>query len=253
MTPLHRRLGRFLNYLVTGTLANCEAARQAVIVDERPAPETVLVLENGVDLDPFRHIAQAGFINPPGKRRIGVVANLRPVKGLLPFVEAAAQVYVAHPGVTFHVVGEGDFRPTLEQRARELGLDGHFQLPGSSKNVPAFLSSLDIAVLPSFSEGMSNAILEYMAAGRAIVATSVGATVQLIEDGVHGLLVPPGKPQFLANAIIRLLDDPKLAERLGTAARNRAWHKYSREAMVRRFESFYRNLVLGGSLAACGV
>src|ERR1700751_3099138 len=118
-----------------------------------------------------------------------------------------------------------------------------FQLVGTQSAVPDFLAALDVAVLTSRAEGMSNAVLEYMAAARPIVATAVGATPELIRDGVHGLLVPPGDPGALAAAMDRLLTDRSLACRLAEAARERAVKRYSRSAMVRRFESFYTRLV----------
>jgi L-malate glycosyltransferase len=116
--------------------------------------------------------------------------------------------------------------------------------------VPAFLGSLDVAVLCSRSEGMSNAILEYMAAGRPIVATLVGANSQLIENEQTGLLVPPGDPSRLAGAICRLLRDPGWAAQLGAAARRRCQENYSRERSVRRFEDFFLALAsrAGGGL-----
>src|SRR5262249_13308183 len=118
-----------------------------------------------------------------------------------------------------------------------------FHLPGSVKDVPGFLARLDVAVLPSRAEGMSNAVLEYMAAGRPVVATAVGATPEPIADGQHRPLVPPGDPGRLAAALDRLLRDPDLARRLGAAARRRARDRYGRPAMVRRFQAFYESLV----------
>jgi glycosyltransferase involved in cell wall biosynthesis len=250
MTPTHRRLGRILNRLVTGTVTNCEACRQALLADERPSPESVVVLENGVDLGPFLGIPPARATQPGELRQVGAVANLRPVKGIDCLVEAAGLVTAAHADVEFRVAGEGPARPALERRLAELGLGDRFALPGTVSDIPAFLASLDVAVLCSRSEGMPNAILEYMAAGRAIVATAVGGSVSLIEDGVHGLLVPPQDPAALAAAIGRLLQDPELAARLGSAARRRAREKYSREVMVRTFEAFYRQLVLEGRTLA---
>jgi glycosyltransferase involved in cell wall biosynthesis len=147
--------------------------------------------------------------------------------------------------VSFPIAGEGELRPDLEKLVSDLGLADRVFLPGTIDDVPGFLSELDIAVLCSKSEGMSNAILEYMAAGKAIVATAVGGNVQLLEHERTGLLVPAGDPHSLAEAIRRLLDDPALAIRLARAARQRVEDRYSREAMVRRFEDFYEQLLWG--------
>jgi glycosyltransferase involved in cell wall biosynthesis len=241
-TPLHRRLGRALNVFTTRTIANCAAARRALLEAEQPRPETVVVLENGVDLDRFAGIpalTARAVVEP----HIGVVANLRLVKGLKEFISAAVRVSLRYPRARFSVVGEGEMRAELERQVAAEGLAGRFKLPGCVSDVPGFLADLDVAVLSSHAEGMSNSVLEYMAAGRPIVATAVGATPDLIADGVHGLLVSPRDAARLADAIELLLDDRELAQRLGAAARRRALERYSREAMVRRFEAFYLSLV----------
>jgi L-malate glycosyltransferase len=240
MTPWHRRLSRCCAALSDGLIANCVACRNAVVSDEGLARERVVVLENGVDLSRF-----PDWDAQSGNHRVGVIANLRPVKGLDFFLRAAAVVRSEHPEVSFSIAGEGPERPMLERLAREIGLAKSLNLHGSISDVPGFLAGLDVAVLPSLSEGMSNALLEYMAAGRAIVATTVGNNVNMIEDGVTGLLVPPNEPIALAGAIDRLLNDPRMARRLGATARGRVEDEYSRKVMVRRFESFYRGLVGG--------
>jgi glycosyltransferase involved in cell wall biosynthesis len=242
LTPLHRRLGRWLNALTTGSVANCAAAREALLADERPRPETVVVLENGVDFTRFRDVPPVADRAGASPRRVGVVANLRPVKGLDVFLDAAERLAVAHSDLVFSVAGEGELRGELERSARERGLASRLQLLGPVRDVPGFLAGLDVAVLPSRAEGMSNALLEYMAAGRPVVATAVGAAPELIEDGAHGLLVPPGDAAGLAAAIDRLVRDPALAARLGDAARRRARDRYGREAMVERFTGFYERL-----------
>lgn len=240
MTPRHRLLGWLYNRLTTVTVANCEAARQALLRDEGPRPESVIVLENGVDLERFRAVPPLDPTVPP--RRVGAVANLRAVKGLDVLVRAAAAVCAEHPDAAFQVAGEGECRTELQRQIAEAGLAARFALPGQFRDIPAFLAGVDVAVLSSRAEGMSNAVLEYMAAGRAVVATAVGANGQLIEDGVHGLLVPPDDPGRLAAAVAGLLRNPARAARLGAAARRRAEERYSREAMVRRFERFYLDL-----------
>jgi glycosyltransferase involved in cell wall biosynthesis len=247
LTPLHRWLGRAFNVLTTTTVANCEAARQALLEAEQPRPESVVVLENGVDLGRFRNIPLP-MARPAAERaRVGVVANLRPVKGLDVFVDAAGRLREQHPRAVFEVAGEGELQEALKQQAEAVGLGDRFRLQGGVSDVPGFLAGLDVAVLCSHAEGMSNALLEYMAAGRPIVATAVGAAPNLIEDGVHGLLVPPGDAVRLAKAMGRLLGDRALARRLGESARRRALERYSRVAMVRRFEDFYERLLTGSS------
>lgn len=245
MTPTHRLLGRLLNRLVTATVTNCEASRQAVLADEQPAPESVLVMETGVDLARFEAVAPPG---PGTERRVGVVANLRPVKGLQVFVQAAALVNARHPEVVFQVAGDGAMRSALVEQAAALGLGDCFRLLGVVRDIPAFLAALEVAVLPSLAEGMSNAVLEYMAARRPVVATAVGGTVQLIDHEVHGLLVPPGDAEALARGMCRLLEDRGLAARLAGAARRRVEDGYSREARVRALEIFYHNLVHEGRI-----
>jgi glycosyltransferase involved in cell wall biosynthesis len=242
LTPLHRRLGRLLNRVATCSVTNCRAAAAALIAAEGPAPESVVVLENGVDLDRFERIAPLEMPPPGGVVRVGAVANLRRVKGLDVLIDSAAVLKTEHPQATFEIAGEGEERAALERRISDNGLTVRFELVGSTDDVSGFLSGLHVAVLCSHAEGMSNALLEYMAAGRAVVATQVGAAPDLIAHERHGLLVPPGDAAALAGAIGRLLREPALAMRLGHAARARATRQYGRAAMVRRFEDFYERL-----------
>jgi glycosyltransferase involved in cell wall biosynthesis len=242
LTPLHRRLGRWLNRLTTATVTNCTAARAALLEAEGPDPDSVSILENGVDLDRFLNLPAPG---PGGPPVVGMVANLRPVKGPDVFLQAAALLKDEYPDVRFAIAGEGELRPLLQRQAAELGLADRFQLPGSISDIPGFLAGVHVAVLSSQAEGMSNALLEYLAASRPVVATAVGATPDVIEPGRHGLLVPPGDAGGLAAAIGRLLRDPELARRLGKAGRQRV-RRFSRPAMVRRFEDYYERLTAGG-------
>lgn len=241
MTRVHRLLGRALNPITSRTITNCQAARQALLADERPSPHRVDVLPNGVDLDRFLTLAP-----PDGHTcRVGAVANLRPVKGLDLLVRAVGMLREQFPEIRLHIAGEGSERPRLEELSAQVGLADALHLPGAQRDVPAFLGNLDVAVLASRAEGMSNAVLEYMAAARPCVATAVGATPELIRHEQDGLLVPAEDAAALAAAIGRLLRDRELARRLAVSARTRAAEQYSRPAMVRRFEDFYTRLVHG--------
>jgi L-malate glycosyltransferase len=246
LTPTHRWLGRIVGRLANVTLTNCEQARQALLEAEGGPAGKVVVLENGVDLGRFTALSSPSF--PPGDspgakyQRIGVVANLRPVKGVDVFTRAAALLATEFPDATFHIAGQGEQRPELERLIDDLGLGGRFTLHGAIADVPSFLATLTVAVLPSHAEGMSNAVLEYMAAGRPIVATNVGANSHLLGGGEFGVLVPPGDPEALAAAIRRLLADPVGTSRMAAAARQHVQDNYSRDAMRLRFEDFYTRL-----------
>lgn len=243
LTRKHRLLNRLVGPFVDVTLTNTDAGKQVLIDAEGLPPGKVAVLANGVDLARF-----AGFPAPDTGRpvvRVGCVANLRPVKNVDGLMRAARRVCDRFPHVVFEVAGDGEQRAELERLHAELQLGERFVLRGSVSDVPGFLRALDVAVLPSHSEGMSNALLEYMAAGRAIVATAVGANPTLVRDGEHGLIVPPSDIPALAASIERLLADPPLAARLGMAASARAQSGYSRDAMRQRFEDFYHDLVHG--------
>lgn len=243
MTRIDRWLGRLHSRLVDATVVNCDACRDSIVADEWADPTSVHVVENGVELTPFARLAPPRFA-PNGRRprRVGLVANLRPVKEPHIFIEAARHIAEEHPDVEFHIAGEGTLRPYLESLIAELHLQQRVFLRGQVRDIPRFLGSIDLAVLCSRSEGASNAILEYMAAGRAIVATSVGGTPQLLEDGVHGLLVPPGDPVALAEALLKLLDEPALAARLAAAARQRVHERFDARHRARRYEALYEQL-----------
>jgi glycosyltransferase involved in cell wall biosynthesis len=248
LTPGHRLLGQVLNLFTTATVANCDAARRALLATERPRRERVYVLENGVDLERFLALPLPGsgpgtFVPGSPQRWVGAVANLRRVKGLDVFVSAVTLLAERFPEVSFCVAGEGEQRSELQEQVGQAALAGRFDLMGKQADIPSFLGRLDVAVLASRAEGMPNAVLEYMAAARPIVATAVGAVPELIANEVHGLLVPPDDAGALAAAIGRLLADRALAHRLAEAARQRAVERYGRPAMVRRFEEFYTRLV----------
>jgi glycosyltransferase involved in cell wall biosynthesis len=242
LTPRHRLLGRVVGRLGT-TLTNSEDGRHSLVQSERLTANRLAVIENGVDIDRFP------LTHPPATQRpdvrVGAVANLRVVKNIDGLIRVAAAIVRDHPRARFEIAGEGDQRPALEEQIRAAGLDHQFHLRGIVDNIPAFLARLDVAVLGSHSESMSNALLEYMA-GRAIVATNVGANRRLIRNEQEGLIVAAGDEAAMESAIRRYLNDGGVAVRLANAARHRAATHFSRTAMVRRFEAFYDSLMRTG-------
>lgn len=243
MTPRDRRVGRFINRWVDGTVANCEACRQTIVADWGVPAESVAIIPNGVDLSRFTVFGgKPPSCNGTAAQRVGIVANLRPVKNIELFIRAASRLAPSHPNVRFEIAGEGELRGPLQALIDSLGLHDCVTLRSTVADVPAFLDRLDVAVLCSLSEGSPNAIMEYMAAGLPTVATDVGGNTELVENEVTGLVVPSNDVKRLAAAIDRLLRDRALAARLGAIARERAFAQYSVEAQARRYEDFYRDL-----------
>lgn len=222
MSGFDARVARFYNrFFIDRIIANCDAARQAAIEQENARAADVIVISNAIDLDRFHSIGH-WTAKPSGQsRRVGMVGNLREVKGPDVFIRAAQTVIQAWPDTHFEIAGGGNSAP-YEELIDLLGLRKSVRLLGPVVDVPAFLATLDVAVLPSRAEGLSNALLEYLAAGRPIVATRVGANSELIEDEENGRLVESGNVKELAHAIISFLSDESAALGMARNARHTA-------------------------------
>lgn len=247
LTPKHRVMNRLLRPFVDLTLTNTDAGKAALIKRDGLSPDRVAVLENGVDTHRFNR-----FLLPDTSKkrvRVGCVANLRAVKNVDGLMRAAKLALDRHPHLRFEVVGEGDERERLQKLNAELGLGDRFVLKGSAADVAGFLRTVEIAVLPSHTEGMSNALLEAMSAGRAVIATDVGANSRLVQHEKSGLIVPTADDTALADAIDRYMEVPLRAAAYGAAARTRVEAEFSRSAATRRFEDFYERLVETGRSA----
>jgi len=238
-----RWLGCVSNWLSHSTIANCAAAKEAVIAQEFARPESVVVISNGINTERFADIPELSTSWGQRAPRIGAVANLRAVKGLDTLVRAAAQVIRRFPQAEFVVAGEGEQRGALERLIAQEDLQHRFHLVGASSDIPQFLSTLDIAVLPSQSEGLSNSLLEYMAAGRAVIATAVGGNTELISNERNGLLVSANDPGALADSIVRYLADPGFAANMGRAARVKILQEHAWTAATGRMVHHYRALM----------
>lgn len=240
MTARHRVLDRLIRPFVDTTLTNTTAGKRELVERGGYRSERVVVLENGVDTVRFNRFLFPDTSKP--RVRVGCVANLRAVKNIDGLMRAAQVALDRFPQLHFEVAGDGEQREELERLHTELGLGDRFKLRGSVTDVAAFLRTVDIAVLPSHSEGMSNALLEYMAAGRAVIATNVGANAELVRHGKDGLIVPPGDETALVDALGQMLANPLRAAGFGASARKRAEAEFSRDAMTRRFEAFYADI-----------
>lgn len=206
----------------------------------------VEVVYNGVELDggkPAPDVRRELGI-PPGVPLVGEVARLCDVKGQRELIEAVASV----PEARLVLVGVdlergGAFQAELEREADRLGVRDRVLFAGRRDDAAELLGQLDVVALPSWTEGLPLVLLEAMVRRRAVVATPVGGTPEVVADGETGLLVPSRDPGALAEAIRRLLADPELRGRMGDAGHRRAAERFSADAMFRRVLELYDEVV----------
>jgi len=239
LTPFQRRLQRWACAGCDHVLVHAHAVLLALAeqgYDER----RISVIPNGIDLARFPPRA------PADDPIVAVFSRLNRLKGIEYFLDAAARLLARFPHARFWIVGDSitpAYREELAARAEALSLRERTAFLGFRDDVPALLRQVSVSVLPSLSEGLSNVVLEAMAAGVPVVATAVGGTPELIRHGETGLLVPPRDAAALSAAIGSLLEDPARANALGAAARREAAQRFSLQAMVRETERLYERLL----------
>ncbi|ATB47367.1 spore coat polysaccharide biosynthesis glycosyltransferase ExoK [Corallococcus macrosporus] len=231
-------------------VGNAEAIRHQLITEEGLPPSRVSVIHNGLDLPRFEARRREGLRGPlpdTGDAPVVVhVANMNhPVKRQEDLLLALAQL--RHAGLRLHafLVGDGPRRPGLEKLAGELGVSDTVHFLRHRTDVPAIYARATFGVLCSTAEGMSNAVMEGMAAGLPMVVTRVGGNTDLVRDGERGLVVDPERPAQLAQAFRQLLSNPEKAREMGQAARDFVARELSLEKMVRRHDALYQRIARG--------
>jgi L-malate glycosyltransferase len=250
LTWLQGLLQRWACRAADHVLVNAMAVK-TLLVQQGYDGSRISVITNGIDVSRFRRPGEAkgvraGLGVPASAPVVAVMARLNRLKGIEYFLDAALLVAKRFDDVRFLIVGDSvsqAYRAELEARARALGLGERVVFTGFRSDVPDLLSLVSVSVLPSLSEGLSNVVLEAMAAGVPVVATSVGGTPEIVDDGVTGLLVPPRDAEALAHAISSLLADPARRLAIGEAGRRRVEERFSLEAMVRATEQLYERLL----------
>lgn len=235
--PIKGLIGRLKYSGVDKVIAVSEEIRQGLIssgLDE----SKVVAVHSSIDLGRF-DVRES----EPNMPTVGIFAHLARHKGHSYFFDAAESVLESMPDVNFMVVGEGEERETLEEQVNKLGISSRVKFLGFSRDVPNLLKKCTITVLSSISgEGSPGVIKESMAAAVPVVTTDVGGSAEVVENGVSGIVVPPHNSKSIAEAILRLLKDPKLRASMSTEGVKRA-AQFSTYVMVDRTESIYKELL----------
>jgi len=220
---------------------------QRYLTDTLRVPVTVDVIHNGIsapryDREGMLALREAYGLGPE-HTVIGTAVVLSEQKGLTYLLEAVAPVVRAVPHARFVIAGDGSSRQALEEQARAAGLTPYVKFIGHQREVAKVISAFDIYVLPSLWEGLPLALLEGLALGKPIVATSVGGNPEIVEDGVNGYLVPPREPGLLAAALIRTCSDEPFRRRASAQNRLKFGREFSLSSMVDAHEQLYESIV----------
>jgi glycosyltransferase involved in cell wall biosynthesis len=232
-------------------IAVSEAVKQDYIKRTGMDPQKCVVIYNGIDTDNFNRSGQAERIKQkwginPDDKVVGIIARIVPAKDHMTFIQAAKQIHGNIPQVKFLIVGEEEGKcgilAQLEARVAEWGLTNEVIFTGPQKDIADLLSVMDVSVLSSIREGFSNVALESMAAGVPMVATDVGGNAEAIKHGTTGFLVPAASPSALAEAIIKIITSPALAESMRRAARKRA-QLFSLQNNIQQIDQLYSDML----------
>ena len=255
-TPAQRLVERCAFRLAGRVVVNAEAVGAMLRAQGVPAAKIVTV-HNGLDLARVRPprgfsrgaaLAALGLPADPPRRFVTIVANLRhAVKDHPTFLRAAARVRAEVADAAFVLAGEGELEGALRDYAARLGISEDVFFLGRCARVAELLAVSEVCALSSKAEGFSNAILEYMAAGRAVVATDVGGAREAVAEGETGHLVAPGDDAQMAARLVELLRDPARAREMGERGREAVARKFSCEAQLARTEELYGRLLARGA------
>lgn len=233
-----------------GVIANAHAIRDMLVDTEGVAAARVRVIHNGIDLTAFDARANAPLADAlparPGVKPFVHVANMtHPVKAQEDLFAAVRILKHDHPELALWLVGSGMRRPMLEKLATQMGIAEQVHFLGHRVDIPAILKRAYAGVLCSHAEGLSNALIEYLAAGLPAVATSVGGNGEVVAHQERGLMVPAKSPFALATAMERLLRRPELAAQYGKAGRAFVERELTIEQLAERHDRFYRDVLQG--------
>jgi glycosyltransferase involved in cell wall biosynthesis len=223
-------------------------AIQNVLVTQGVPAQKVRCVHSALDGDPFHNPCKREEVLPglgvnPTEPVVAMAAQFIPRKGHEVLLAAIPHVLERHPSARFLLFGKGPLQGRIGQEIARLGLADHVLLPGFRGDLPRILPCLDLLVHPALREGLGIILLQASASGLPIVATEVGGIPEAVANGDTGLLVPPGNPRKLAEAVVQLLDDPDLRKSMGSRGKRKVAYEFSVDRMVEGNLAVYREVL----------
>jgi len=240
-----RSLLRLANRAIDVQVCNSSSVRDAAVANENLMLERTRVIHNGIDLPALNSPLLPPELDTEHPRAV-MVANFIAYKGHVEVMRAVAEVVKLHPELHLMLIGDGPRRQELERLRADLNLKDNVVFAGRRKDAAMLVQAFDFSILGSSEESFPNALMESMAAGVPFVSTNVGGVTELVDDGVHGKLVPYGDVDVMADAITWMLEHPEDRRRLGEAGRRRIGESFSTERMVAETEKVYDELLSAG-------
>ena len=237
-----------LSYVTAARTIAVSRAAGRLLEDVGVPPERIEVIYNGVGSEHFEQNLEAqqrvrADLNVGSGPIVGMVSRLSPEKGVDVLLRAVQQAIQVVSPLTVLIIGDGPQAAELHQLASQSGLNETVHFLGARSDIPVLNRLFDLFVLSSREEACPMALLEAMAAGRAVVATHVGGTPEVVTHDVEGLLVPPDDPEALARALFMLLKEPGRRTAMGAAAHQRVARQFTKERMVHETLSFYQRIL----------
>jgi glycosyltransferase involved in cell wall biosynthesis len=246
-----RRMERALGRLTDCIIAIAPQVKRDLVGYRVAPPEKIVVVPCGLHLEPYlaceRHRGEfrRELCLPIEAKLVGIVGRVFPIKNHRLFLDAATLVAQQEPATRFVIVGDGILRPEMEDHAHRMGIADKVIFTGWRQDLPRVYADLDLLAVTSNNEGTPFSAIEAMAAGCPVVATQVGGLPDLIREGQSGYLVPPGDARAVAEAMLRLIEAPETAHRMGQSARERVKECYAVRRLIRDTEQLYLKLSAG--------
>ncbi len=250
----HRVAYKLFGGYFDGVITVSDAVKNDLINKGWFKEEKVWPIHNGIDIEQYtNHVNRESIKRMVGigtnKHVVGLISNIKKIKGIRYFLHAASLICAENSDVEFVVVGgdlneAGSSMNDMKLLAKGMNIADKIHFLGLRKDVADLISIFDVAVISSLSEGFSNVLLEYMASAKPVVATDVGGNKEAVIDGETGLLVPSGNAKRLAEGINVFLGDTEIASRYGLAGRRRVEKEFSLKRMIQKYEDIFESVAM---------